>query len=126
MKRGLSMLFSVLFFFAVQTQSLAAYAHVTCDQHHSADHQNSEINSHSHSDHESNEEPTVNENSDAKKTETCNQQHHCCHPVVSALQAPKTQTTFLNLNILNLKFTSLDELAVEAPTLEGPFQPPRA
>lgn len=110
MKRGFLLIFSVLFFFAIQMQSLTIYAHINCDHQHTQESSHSEHNDH-----------------DSKSTdESCNHQHHCCHSSISAYQAPKLQAQFLNLDLISFTFPSLNELAVEAPILEGPFQPPRA
>jgi hypothetical protein len=104
MKSRFSLIFSVLFFFAIQMQSLTSFAHMSCDQQHSEE-----------SEHDSKEQ----------STEACNQQHHCCHTSSTAYQIPKLNSQFLNLDIISFNFPSLNELAIEAPTLEGPFQPPR-
>lgn len=108
MRPGFSLIFSFLFFFAIQMQSLTSYAHIACDEQHAEESQ--------HHEHDSEEQPT----------EACNQQHHCCHGTSIVYQIPKLQSQFLNIDSINFNFPSLSELAIEAPILEGPFQPPRA
>ena len=125
MKSALTVFFYVLFMFAFQTQSLAAYAFLNCGQQHSSHQKSIDFNSHSHEDHKS-DETSVNEHSENTKKESCSHQHRCCHSTSAALQAVKSQTNISSPDNLNLKFSSQDELAIEAPTLEGPFQPPRA
>lgn len=112
MKRGFLFIFSVLFFFAIQMQSLTTYAHINCDHLQTLE---SEDTDHAGHDHDSSDHTS----------ESCTHQHHCCHTSSAAYQAPKLQTQFLSLDLISLNFPSLNELAIEAPILEGPFQPPR-
>lgn len=115
MKPAFSLIFSVLFFFAIQMQSLTIYAHISCDHQHTQESEHHENATHEH------------ENTDQSSGgEACNHQHHCCGAASSAYQAPKLQAQFLNLDLATYTFPSLNELAIEAPILEGPFQPPRA
>jgi hypothetical protein len=121
MKRGLSLIFSVLFFFAIQLQTLVVYAHINCDHEHMHQSQSVEPSQHADHEHDSDSHSSASE----KSNETCAHQHHCCHASNSMFQAPKLQTQFFNLDLISKRFPSSNELAVEAP-VEGPFQPPRA
>lgn len=126
MKRRFSLILSVLFFFAIQMQSLNIYAHINCDHQHTQGAQITETTEHSHHDHESDSASSNAETSKEQKTEACNHQHHGCQSASSAFQAPKLQSQFLNIDLISSNFPSSNELAIEAPVLEGPFQPPRA
>lgn len=126
MKRGLSLIFSVLFFFAIQLQTLVVYAHINCDHEHMHQSQSVEPSQHADHDHDSDSHSSTSEKSNDSSNESCAHQHHCCHASNSMFQAPKVQTQLFNLDLISNRFPSSNELAVEAPVLEGPFQPPRA
>jgi hypothetical protein len=112
MKRYYSILISVLFFFAIQIQSLTSYAHLFCDHLQTQESEHHEDTDH---DHETQEQ----------SNEACNHQHHCCGASTSAYQAPKLQSQIFNVDSITSNFPSLSLLAIEDPILEGPFQPPR-
>lgn len=111
MKPAFSLILTVLFFFAIQMQSLTVYAHIDCDHQHTQETEHHQDAEHKNAD---------------QTNEACNHQHHCCHSTSSAYQAPKSQSPFLNIDLISFNFPSFNELAIEAPILEGPFQPPRA